>query len=76
MNVVDILAVLAAFAVTGWFIKTVVSKDRDKERFEEDDARTFFDEHGHWPDETPEDAETRARRAAQSERLARADERD
>ncbi len=23
----------------------------DKERFDEDDARAFFDEHGRWPDE-------------------------
>ena len=37
--------------VTGWFIKTVLDKDRDAERFDEDDARTFFDEHGHWPAE-------------------------
>ena len=25
----------------------------DKERDEEDEARAFFDEHGHWPDEQP-----------------------
>lgn len=27
----------------------------DQERYDEDDARTFFDEHGRWPDE-PESA--------------------
>ena len=34
-------------------------------RHEEDAARAFFDEHGHWPDETLEEAEAeRARIAA------------
>jgi hypothetical protein len=71
MSVVDWLSILAAFGVTGWFIRTVTRRDRDVERFEEDDARTFFDEHGHWPDETPADAAARAERAAAAERLAR-----
>ena len=76
MSVVDAVSILAAFAVVAWFIKTVSAKDRDAERFEEDDARTFFDEHGHWPDETPAQAAERARRAAANERLARAEDRD
>ena len=76
MNIVDILAVGAAFLVTGWFVKTVLDKNRDAERFEEDDARDFFDEHGHWPDETPADAAARVRRAEADERVARAQERD
>jgi hypothetical protein len=29
-----------------------VSGDRDRD--EEERARTYFDEHGHWPDEEPE----------------------
>ena len=76
MSVVDILSIAASFAVIAWFIKTVLAKDRDAERFEEDDAREYFDAHGHWPDETPADAEARARRAAANERLARAEDRD
>jgi hypothetical protein len=76
MSVVDILSIAAAFAVTGWFVRTVWAKDRDEERFEEDDARDFFDEHGHWPDETPEQAERRAAQAAYNERLARTEDRD
>ena len=76
MNIVDLLAVGAAFLVTGWFVKTVLDKNRDAERFEEDDARDFFDEHGHWPDETPAEADARARRAEADERVARAQERD
>ena len=76
MSLVDFLSIAAAFAAIGWFVKTVLAKDRDAERFEEDDARDFFDEHGHWPDETPADAEARRRRAEHNERLARAEERD
>lgn len=76
MNLVDTLAVAASFLVTAWFVKTVLDKNRDAERYDEDDARTFFDEHGHWPDETPAEAEARRRRAAESERVARAEERE
>ena len=54
MSVVDALSVAAAFVVTGWFIaRYVVARDRDAPQHAEDDARTFFDEHGHWPDERP-----------------------
>jgi hypothetical protein len=74
MSVVDWLSVAAAFAVIGWFMRTVMRKDRDAERFAEDDARTFFDEHGHWPDETPDEAAARARHAAEAERRARAEQ--
>ena len=76
LSFVDIASIAAAFAVTGWFIRIVTAKDRDAERFEEDDAREFFDEHGHWPDETEADAEARRRRAEVSERAARAEERE
>ena len=71
MSVIDILSIAAAFAVTGWFVRLVTRKDRDKEQYAEDDARTFLDEHGHWPDESPDDAAVRARRAAEAERIAR-----
>lgn len=47
----------------GWII--YVMRNGDKDRHSEDDARAFFDEHGHWPDETLEDAlAERARIAA------------
>jgi hypothetical protein len=46
-----------------WII--YVMRNGDKDRHREDDARTFFDEHGHWPDETLEEAlAERARIAA------------
>ncbi|MET0600511.1 MAG: hypothetical protein ABW167_00815 [Baekduia sp.] len=38
----------------GWILW--VMRHGDEERHEEDRARLFFDEHGHWPDETPEAA--------------------
>jgi hypothetical protein len=42
-----------------------VMRNGDKDRIAEDDARTFFDKHGHWPDETLEEAQAeRARIAA------------
>ena len=30
-----------------------VMRHGDEDRYEEDRARLFFDEHGHWPDEEP-----------------------
>jgi hypothetical protein len=71
MNAVDIISILAAFAVTGWFVRVVTARNRDAERYGEDDARDFFDEHGHWPDEDPADAEAQRRRSAEAERVAR-----
>jgi hypothetical protein len=41
-----------------------VMRHGDKDRYDEDRARTFFDEHGHWPDETLEQAEAERRRLA------------
>jgi hypothetical protein len=71
MSVIDWISVAAAFAVTGWFIRVVTRGDRDRERYTEDDARTFFDEHGYWPDEDPAAAAARRRQGAESERVAR-----
>jgi hypothetical protein len=72
VSVPDAISLVAAFAVTAWFVKTVLGRDRDEPRHAEDDARTFFDEHGHWPDEDPAEAAARAERGAAAERLARA----
>jgi len=38
----------------------------DRERSEEDDARAFFDEHGHWPDEPPPTQDRRRGRRART----------
>ena len=72
MRAIDVVSLVATFAVTFWFVKLVWGRKRDEPRFDEDDARDFFDEHGHWPDETPEEAAARAAAADAAERLARA----
>jgi hypothetical protein len=41
-------------------------RNGDKDRHDEDAARAFFDEHGHWPDETPEEARAERARIASS----------
>lgn len=71
MGFLDWISIAAAFVVTGWFLKIVLSEKRDNPRHAEDDARAFYDEHGHWPDEDPEDAAALAARGAESERIAR-----
>ena len=64
-NAYGIFICVAGVAGIIWIL--YVMRNGDKDRFEEDDARTFFDEHGHWPDETPEEAAAeRARLAAAS----------
>ena len=72
MRAVDIISLAAAFGVTFGFVKIVWGRKRDEPRFAEDEAREFFDTHGHWPDESPEDAARRAEQAAAAERIARA----
>jgi hypothetical protein len=53
-------------AVVGIFWILWVMRHGDQERHDEDDARTFFDEHGHWPDETLEEALAERERIAAS----------
>lgn len=57
MSVLDWLAIAAAIGAVVWF-GWVISTGHD-ERHTEDDARAFYDEHGRWPDETPEQAAAR-----------------
>lgn len=40
-----------ALWMANWFYR--ISVDGDRERDDEADARRFFAEHGHWPDEPP-----------------------
>jgi hypothetical protein len=40
----------------------------------EDDARAFYDEHGHWPDQTPEEAEAERVELARVYELSEPDE--
>ena len=57
MRPIDWIAVGAAVAAVLWFAY-VVSTGHDA-RHSEDDARAFYDEHGRWPDETPDQAAAR-----------------
>jgi hypothetical protein len=62
-NLTAILVVIIGVVGIGWIIWLLRHGDTD--RHDEDRARVFFDEHGHWPDETLEDAlAERARIAA------------
>jgi hypothetical protein len=40
-----------AVFMLNFFFRMGVSGDRDRQR--EEDARVYFDRHGHWPDEAP-----------------------
>ena len=46
-------ALLAAAGLSVWLLNFLyrVGVSGDRERDEEDRARAYFDEHGHWPDE-------------------------
>jgi hypothetical protein len=59
-NVYAIFICVLCVAGIVWIIW--VMRNGDNDRHDEDRARLFFDEHGHWPDETREEAE--AERAA------------
>jgi hypothetical protein len=41
-------------------------RNGDSDRHQEDAARAFFDEHGHWPDETLEEAQAERARITAS----------
>jgi hypothetical protein len=44
-----IIAAVGGFGMIGAVFYFWVSEGRDRER--EEEARRYFDEHGHWPDE-------------------------
>ena len=49
---------LVAAGLSVWLLNLLyrVGVKGDRERDEEDRARAYFDEHGHWPDEEPRKA--------------------
>ena len=57
MSVFDFASAIASFLATGWLVKTIFAGNDD--RADEDEARQFFDRHGHWPDEDPAEADRR-----------------
>jgi hypothetical protein len=54
-NIYSIFVCVVAVVGIGWILW--VMRHGDTDRIEEDRAREFFDEHGHWPDQTREEAE-------------------
>ena len=61
MSVIDWITVGLALATIPAFVLFI--RTGHDERHEEDEARAFFDAHGHWPDEPPEAAHEPGRRA-------------
>ena len=47
----SIIALLGAIAVVGMIAYFIATGRNDRE--EDEAARRYFDEHGHWPDERP-----------------------
>lgn len=60
--------------VVGFFFIFRALRRYDPRR-EEDEARAFYDEHGHWPDQTPEEAEAERRELARVYTVSEPDER-
>ncbi len=60
MTLVDWISVGLAVASIPIFV--LVIRTGHDERHDEDAARAFFDEHGHWPDEPAEAAHEPSRR--------------
>jgi hypothetical protein len=50
-DIINIAFVILGFVALLGLIVVVARPDR--QRHGEDQARAFFDEHGHWPDEAP-----------------------
>jgi nitrogen fixation-related uncharacterized protein len=61
-NLYGIFICVAGVVGIAWILW--VMRNGDKDRHDEDAARAFFDEHGHWPDQTREEAEEERRHLA------------
>ncbi len=57
MEIYDYISLGLAFGAIGWLGWFVLKPNTD--RADEDVARAFYDEHGHWPDEDPAEAHRR-----------------
>ena len=54
-GIVEAGAMVVGAGLSVWLLNVLyrVGVTGDRDRKTEDDARDFFDEHGHWPDEQP-----------------------
>jgi hypothetical protein len=64
---------ILAIGIVGFYFIYRVLRSFDP-RGSEDEARAFYDEHGHWPDQTPEEAEAERRELARVYTLSEPDE--
>jgi hypothetical protein len=49
----SIIAVVGGFVMVAGILYFMLTERGDRQR--EEDARVYFDEHGYWPDEAPQD---------------------
>jgi hypothetical protein len=74
-NIYGVLICVIGFLGIAYILWMI--RDGDAERHAEDAAREFFERHGHWPDQTPEEAEEERRRlraaASAPQAVSRAD---
>jgi hypothetical protein len=56
-DIVEAGAMVVGAGLSVWLLNILyrVGVTGDRDRKTEDDAREFFDKHGHWPDEQPPD---------------------
>ena len=72
----DVFAIfILVIGVVGFFVIFRALRKFDPRRGE-DEARAFFDEHGHWPDQTAEEAEAERAELARVYTLSEPDEHD
>ncbi|HET8537700.1 MAG TPA: hypothetical protein VFL73_11030 [Solirubrobacteraceae bacterium] len=72
----DVFAIfILVIGVVGFFVIFRALRKFDPRR-DEEEARAFFDEHGHWPDQTPEEAEAERAELARVYTLSEPDEHD
>jgi hypothetical protein len=66
---------ILVIGVVGFFFIFRALRRFDPRR-DEEEARAFFDEHGHWPDQTPAEAEAERAELARVYTLSEPDEHD
>jgi hypothetical protein len=70
----DAFAILIlVIGVVGFFFIFRALRGHDPRR-DEDAARAFYDEHGHWPDQTPDEAAAERRELARVYSVSEPDE--
>ena len=70
----DAFAILIlVIGIVGFFFIFRAMRGDDLRR-DEDEARAFYDEHGHWPDQTPEEAAAERRELARVYSVAEPDD--